>query len=63
MPVAFFLSFIHASVLVQALIPAAVLGTINWLYWRNKGYKSFETFFLSYCAFYALSVIILKMFQ
>lgn len=51
------------NILVLAMIPAAILGTLNWLYWRKKGYRSFEILFLSYCAFYGISVIVLRLFQ
>lgn len=48
---------------IIALIPSTLFGTLNWVYWRTKGYKSFETVFFSYIAFYGISVMIIKTFQ
>jgi len=51
------------NIFILAFFPCAILGTINWLYWRSKGYRSFETLFFSYCAFYALGVLVLKIIR
>ncbi len=63
MPVHFIRTLVPDSILLQALIPALIFGTLNWIYWRRKGYRSFETFFLSYCAFYGISFLLLKVFH
>lgn len=49
--------------LIAPLIPAAVLGTINWIYWRRRGYTNFGSVFMSYVAFYGISYIIMKFFM
>ena len=50
------------NVLILPLIPAAILGTINWIYWRQRGYTNLGSIVLSYIAFYGVSYMILKSF-
>jgi hypothetical protein len=46
--------------LIISILPAIVFGTLNWIYWFRKGYRSFQTVFLSYCAFYGISAMFLS---
>lgn len=48
--------------LVLAMFIALPIGTLNYLYWRKKGYKSFSQLILSFIAVYGLIVLILKLF-
>lgn len=48
------------NILTISLFPAAILGTINWIYWRRRGYKNLGSIILSYIAFYGVSYMILK---
>ncbi len=48
--------------LTYAFIIGIACGTLSYLYFRNQGYKSFGAWFLSCCAFTALTVIVLKLF-
>ncbi|MCE2682102.1 MAG: hypothetical protein ACK49D_01250 [Flavobacteriia bacterium] len=48
--------------LTYAFIIGIACGTLNYLYFRKQGYKSSGAWFLSCCAFTALTVIVLKLF-
>lgn len=50
------------NILIISLFPAAVLGTINWIYWRQRGYSNWGNIILSYIAFFGISYMILKTF-
>jgi len=49
--------------LVVAAISGLFFGTINYLYFRKKGYTSYGQLYLSVIAFFALSFMILKYFK
>lgn len=46
-----------------AAISGTVLGTINYLYFRTKGYTSYGQLYLSVIAFFALTLLVLKLFR
>lgn len=49
-------------ILLYAFSLGIAIGSLNYLYFRNQGYKSSGAWFLSCCAFTALSFIVLKLF-
>ncbi len=46
--------------LIFSFIPGIILGTLNGLYWRSRGYRGWHLFYLGTIAFYVLSVMILN---
>jgi hypothetical protein len=48
--------------LILPLFPAFVLGTINWIYWRKRGYSNSGAIVMSYIVFYAISYMLMKFF-
>jgi hypothetical protein len=51
------------NLLIYPLIPGIVLGTINWYYWKTKGYTAFTSLIMSWITFYAVSYLILKLLR
>jgi hypothetical protein len=43
------------NLLIYPLIPGIVLGTINWYYWKTKGYTALTSLIMSWITFYAVS--------
>ncbi len=41
------------TLLVYPIIPAIVFGTLNWLYWRRKGFTSPTQLVMNILIFYA----------
>lgn len=47
---------------VYPLIPAVILGTLNWMYWKNQGYTSKVQWVLGIAVFYIISYSVFKYF-
>lgn len=50
------------KILLYPLLPAIILGLVNYLYWRKKGYRSTTQLLLGIMVFYALFYVIFKKF-
>lgn len=50
------------KVLIYPIIPAILIGFLNYLYWRNKGYRSTTQLVMGIMVFYALFYLIFKKF-
>lgn len=50
------------KVLIYPIIPAVIIGLLNYFYWRKKGYRSTTQLVLSMMVFYALFYLIFKKF-
>lgn len=51
------------SMLLLPIIPAAILGTLNWLYWRKKGYTSAGQLILGIIVFYGIFYMLFKVLK
>ncbi|MCR9173647.1 MAG: hypothetical protein NXI10_14190 [bacterium] len=51
------------SLYLYPLVPGVILGLINWLYWRRKGYTSATQLVLGILLFYAVSFAIYRYFS
>ena len=47
---------------LYAITIGVSLGSINFLYWKKKGYTNFSNLYISIIAFFVLSLLILKLF-
>jgi len=48
------------SIFLYPILPAIVLGTINWIYWKRKGYTSKVQLILGIAIIYVGLYMILK---
>ena len=48
------------KVFLYPILPAIIIGTINWYYWKNKGYTSKVQLILGIAIIYAGLYMILK---
>jgi hypothetical protein len=46
--------------LLYPIFPALVLGILNWLYWKKKGYTSINQLILGIIVFYAGFYLLFK---
>ena len=51
-----------SELILYPILPAAVLGILNWTYWKRKGYTSKGNLFLGILLFYTGFYFILKTF-
>jgi uncharacterized membrane protein len=50
------------SLLLYPILPAVIVGTLNWMYWRKKGYTAVTQLVMNILVFYALFYVIIKLF-
>lgn len=50
------------KLLLYPILPALVMGILNYLYWRKKGYTSINQLVIGSMIFYALFYLIFKKF-
>jgi len=50
------------KILLYPLLPAIIIGFVNYIYWRKRGYRSIPQLLLSIMVFYALFYVIFKKF-
>lgn len=48
--------------LIYPIFPAMLIGTLNWLYWRKRGYTSKVQLVMNIFLFYAIFYSLLKIF-
>jgi hypothetical protein len=51
------------ALLIYPIIPGLIIGTLNWYYWKRKGYSSYTNLIMSWITFYAVSYLLLKLLR